>query len=91
MLDALRRGDRVVTGGGIIGTVVRADNPDEVTVDITDSEASGGGRGQRGEGSVRVRVVRSTITSVLAKPDPSAAREAIKQREEARAKAGAKD
>jgi preprotein translocase subunit YajC len=90
MLDALRRGDRVVTGGGIIGTVVRADSPDEVTVEITDSEASGG-RGQRGEGSVRVRVVRSTITSVLAKPDPSAAREAVKQREEARAKAGAKD
>ncbi len=29
-LDALRRGDRVVTGGGIIGTVVRADSPDEV-------------------------------------------------------------
>src|ERR1700738_4059254 len=29
MLDALRRGDRVVTGGGIIGTVARADNPGE--------------------------------------------------------------
>ena len=27
MLDALRRGDRVVNGGGIIGTVSRADNP----------------------------------------------------------------
>ncbi len=26
-LDALRRGDRVVTGGGIIGTVVRVDSP----------------------------------------------------------------
>src|SRR5215467_3358611 len=74
MLEALRRGDRVVTGGGIIGTVARADNPEEVTVDIADN--------------VRVRVVRSTITSVLSKPDPSAAREAVKQREEARAKAG---
>jgi preprotein translocase subunit YajC len=77
MLDALRRGDRVVTGGGIIGTVVRADNPEEVTVDIADN--------------VRVRVVRSTITSVLSKPDPGAAREAVKQREEARAKAATKD
>jgi len=76
-LDALRRGDRVVTGGGIIGTVARVDNPEEVTVDIADN--------------VRVRVVRSTITSVLSKPDPSAAREAVKQREEARAKAGTKD
>src|SRR5262244_4454465 len=77
MLDALRRGDRVVTGGGIIGTVARVENPEEVTVDIADN--------------VRVRVLRSTITSVLAKPDPAAAREAAKQREEARAKAETKD
>jgi preprotein translocase subunit YajC len=77
MLDALRRGDRVVTGGGIIGTVARVENPEEVTVDIADG--------------VRVRVLRSTISSVLAKPDPAAAREAAKQREEARAKAGTKD
>jgi preprotein translocase subunit YajC len=59
MLDALRRGDRVVTGGGIIGTVARVDNPEEVVVDIAEN--------------VRVRVVRSTITTVLAKPDPAAA------------------
>jgi len=77
MLDALRRGDRVVTGGGIIGTVARVENPEEVTVDIADG--------------VRVRVLRSTISSVLAKPDPTAAREAAKQREEARAKAETKD
>jgi preprotein translocase subunit YajC len=77
MLDALRRGDRVVTGGGIIGTVARADNPEEVTVDIAEG--------------VRVRIVRSTITNVLAKPDPAAAREAAKQREEARVKAETKD
>ena len=77
MLDALRRGDRVVTGGGIIGTIARVENPEEVTVDIADG--------------VRVRVLRSTISSVLAKPDPAAAREAAKQREEARAKAETKD
>jgi preprotein translocase subunit YajC len=77
MLDALRRGDRVVTGGGIIGTVARVENPEEVTVDIADG--------------VRVRVLRSTITSVLAKPDPAATREAAKTREEARAKAETKD
>ena len=52
MLDALRRGDRVVTGGGIIGTVARVDSPEEVTVDIADG--------------VRVRVLRSTISSVIA-------------------------
>jgi preprotein translocase subunit YajC len=77
MLDALRRGDRIVTGGGIIGTVARVDGPEEITVDIADG--------------VRVRVLRNTITSVLAKPDPAAAREAAKQREEARAKAGTKE
>ena len=77
MLDALRRGDRVVTGGGIIGTVARVESPEEVTVDIADG--------------VRVRVLCSTISSVLAKPDPAAAREAAKQREEARAKAETKN
>src|SRR5499427_977241 len=77
MLEALRRGDRVVTGGGIIGTVARVENPEEVTVDIADG--------------VRVRVLRSTISSVLAKPDPAAAREAARQRDEARAKAETKD
>src|SRR6202023_2914120 len=73
MLDALRRGDRVVTGGGIIGTVARVDNPEEVTVDIADG--------------VRVRVGRRTITTVLAKPDPGATREAARQREDTRVKA----
>ena len=77
MLDALRRGDRVVTGGGIIGTVSRVDSAEEVTVDIAEG--------------VRVRVLRSTITSVLAKPDPAAAREAAKQKAEARAKVGTKE
>jgi preprotein translocase subunit YajC len=79
MLGALRRGDRVVTGGGIIGTVARVDNPEaeEVVVDIAEN--------------VRVRVLRSTITTVLAKPDPAAAREAAKQKAETRAKVGTKD
>jgi preprotein translocase subunit YajC len=76
-LGALRRGDRVVTGGGIIGTVVRVENPEEISVDIADG--------------VRVRVVRSTITSVLSKPDPGAAREAAKQKEQTRVKAETKD
>jgi preprotein translocase subunit YajC len=76
-LDALRRGDRVVTGGGIIGTVARIDGPEEITVDIADG--------------VRVRVVRSTITSVVAKPDPAAAREASRQKEQPRAKAETKE
>src|SRR5213083_3733960 len=59
MLDALRRGDRVVTGGGIVGTVSKVVSPEEVEVDIAQN--------------VRVRIVRSTISSVLSKPDPAAA------------------
>jgi preprotein translocase subunit YajC len=67
MLDTLRRGDRVVTGGGIVGTVNRVTpGSDEVEVDIAQN--------------VRVKVLRSTITSVLAKPDPAAAREAANDR-----------
>ena len=77
MLDALRRGDRIVTGGGIIGTVARVDNAEEVLVDIAEG--------------VRVRVQRSTITSVLAKPDPAAARDAARQKAEARTRVESKE
>jgi len=56
MLASVRRGDRVVTGGGIIGQVVKAGD-EELTVEI-------------GEG-VRVKVLRSTISSVLSKPEPA--------------------
>jgi preprotein translocase subunit YajC len=76
MLDALRRGDRVITGGGIIGTVNRVTGNEEVEVDIAQN--------------VRVRVLRSTITSVLAKPDPAATREAANERGAAPRRRGAK-
>src|SRR6201984_1855440 len=76
MLGALRRGDRVVTGGGIIGTVARGDNPEPKQVGVEIAE------------NARVRVLRGTITTVLAKPDPAAAREAAKQKAETRAKVG---
>ncbi|MFV3075674.1 preprotein translocase subunit YajC [Niveispirillum fermenti] len=57
MLEALRRGDRVVTGGGIVGSIVKVGTDDEVTVEIAEG--------------VRVRVLRSTITSVLARTEPA--------------------
>lgn len=59
MLEAIRRGDRVVTGGGIIGTVAKVIN-EEVLIDIADN--------------TRVRVVRSTIVNVLAKTAPAEAK-----------------
>jgi preprotein translocase subunit YajC len=67
MLDALRRGDRVVTGGGIIGTVAQVVGPDEVAIDIATN--------------VRVRVRRSTISEVLAKTEPAAPRQPVKEKE----------
>jgi preprotein translocase subunit YajC len=53
MVQALRRGDRVVTSGGIIGTVAKVVNENEIQVDIADN--------------VRVRVVRSSIGEVVSK------------------------
>ena len=73
MLDALRRGDRVVTGGGILGTVSKVVSPEEIEIDIAPG--------------VRVKVLRSTIASVLAKPDPAAAREAAREKDREAAKA----
>ena len=55
MLGALRRGDRVVTGGGIVGTVTKAGD-DELTVEIAEG--------------VRVRVLRSTVSQVMSKTEP---------------------
>jgi preprotein translocase subunit YajC len=62
VLGQLRRGDRVVTGGGIIGTVSKVVNDSELQVEIAEG--------------VRVRVLRSTVTDVLAKTEPRAADEA---------------
>lgn len=56
MLDAVRRGDRVITGGGIIGTVIRVGDDDELTVEIAEN--------------VRVRCLRSTLSMVLTKSEP---------------------
>jgi len=67
MLGALRRGDRVVTGGGIIGSVAQVVSDDEVAIDIAQG--------------VRVRVRRSTISEVLSKPEPAAPRQAAKEKE----------
>jgi preprotein translocase subunit YajC len=77
MLEALRRGDRVVTGGGILGTVSKVVSPEEVEIDLA--------------ANVRVRVLRSTISSVLAKPDPAAAREAAREKDKAKEKEPARE
>lgn len=58
-LAAVRRGDRIVTGGGILARVNKVVDDNEVEIDIADG--------------VRVRVVRSTITDVFTKGEPATA------------------
>ena len=55
-LSELRRGDNIITAGGIIGTVARVTNDDELSVEIAEG--------------VRVRVLRSTVTGITAKGEP---------------------
>ncbi len=56
MLTTIRRGDRVVTGGGIVGTVTKVIDDGELAVEITDG--------------VKVRVRRSLVASVISKTEP---------------------
>ena len=60
MLGQVRRGDRVLTGGGIIGTVTRVMNDREVAVEIAEG--------------VKVVCARATLTDVLTRPEPAKAK-----------------
>jgi preprotein translocase subunit YajC len=51
MLAGVKRGDRVVTGGGIIGLVTKVIGDNELQVEFADG--------------VRVRVIKSTITDII--------------------------
>jgi preprotein translocase subunit YajC len=57
-IDAVRRGDTVVTAGGILGRVVKAPSVDdaEVTVEIADG--------------VQVKILKATLSDVRAKGEP---------------------
>jgi preprotein translocase subunit YajC len=56
MLAGVKRGDRVITGGGIIGLVTKVIGDNEVQVEIADG--------------VRVRVAKSTISNILTRGEP---------------------
>jgi preprotein translocase subunit YajC len=56
MIGAVRRGDTVVTSGGIVGKVAKV-TEDEATVEIADG--------------VKVRVIKSTISDVRSKTEPA--------------------
>ena len=55
MVAALKRGDEVITSGGIIGRVERILGDDKVDLSISEN--------------VTIQVVQSTIQSLLNKPD----------------------
>ncbi|MCK0120811.1 MAG: preprotein translocase subunit YajC [Yoonia sp.] len=58
MVSALRRGDQVITQGGVMGKVTKVkDDSNEVEVEIAQG--------------VNVRVVRSTIATVVNKTEPA--------------------
>jgi preprotein translocase subunit YajC len=59
MIEALRRGDQVVTQGGIVAKVTKVMEDGMVEVEIADG--------------VKVKVLRHTITTVLNKTEPAAA------------------
>ncbi len=55
-VEAVRRGDRVVTGGGIIGTVTKVEDT-QLQVEIAEG--------------VKVKVAKATLSDVLTKPEPA--------------------
>jgi preprotein translocase subunit YajC len=56
MLEALRRGDRIITSGGIIGLITKVVDANELIVEIAEG--------------IRVRVARAMVSSVIAKTEP---------------------
>jgi preprotein translocase subunit YajC len=59
MVEALRRGDQVLTQGGIVGKVTKVQEDGLLEVEIADG--------------VKVKVMKHTITQVMNKTEPAAA------------------
>ena len=55
MVAALKRGDEVITSGGIVGTIERVHEDDKIDLSISEN--------------VTVKVVKSTIQNLLTKAD----------------------
>ena len=58
MVESLRRGDLIVTQGGLIGKVTKVKEDNELEVELSEG--------------VKVRVVQSTVAQVLSKTEPAA-------------------
>jgi preprotein translocase subunit YajC len=59
MLSQVKRGDHVVTSGGMIGTVVKIDRDNNLLIEIAPN--------------VRVKMLRSAIAEVVRRPEPARA------------------
>lgn len=57
MVEAVRRGDQVVTAGGLVGKVSKVKDDNEVEIEIAQG--------------VNVRVIKSTISQVRSKTEPA--------------------
>ena len=57
MRDALRRGDKVLTSGGIVGKVTKVKDDGEIEVEIAQG--------------VKIHVVKGAITQVMSKTEPA--------------------
>ena len=57
MIEAVRRGDQVLTAGGIIGKVVKVGEDNVLEVEIAEG--------------VKVKVAKHTITQVMSKTEPA--------------------
>ena len=55
MVTSLKRGDEIITSGGIIGTIERVMEDDRIEVNIGEN--------------VKVNIIKSTITSLLKKEE----------------------
>jgi len=55
MISALKRGDEVVTSGGIVGTVDRVHDDDKIDLIVSEG--------------VKVKVIKSTVQSLLFNPN----------------------
>lgn len=58
LLNSLRRGDRILLNGGLIGVIVKVINDQELQVEIAEG--------------VRVRAARAMVADVLSKTEPAA-------------------
>lgn len=57
MVEAVRRGDQVITQGGIVGKISKVKDDGEVEVEIAEG--------------VKIRVIKSTLANVVSKTEPA--------------------